>query len=84
MVMQMGYVRTTVDIEEELARKLKEYSARHGLKQKSVISQALMNYIKSEARENDVEKLWKSLRKLTKNGKTNINLISELRKDRSR
>ncbi|OGM21631.1 hypothetical protein A2714_00720 [Candidatus Woesebacteria bacterium RIFCSPHIGHO2_01_FULL_38_9] len=77
-------VRTTIDINEDLARKLKEYSARHGLTQKTVITQAVSNYIGNEAKEKDAKFLWLKLRKIAKEGRQDLDLIGELRKDRNR
>lgn len=82
--MQTQTVRTTIDIKEDLAKKLKEYSARHGLTQKDVISQAIFHYIGTKAQENDAKKLWAKLRKIANSGKQDIDLIKELRKDRLR
>jgi predicted transcriptional regulator len=82
--MQTTTFRTTVDLDSELTRKLKEYAARHGLAQKTVITHAIKAYMGSEAQENDAEKLWTSLRKIASKSKKNINLTLELQKDRNR
>ena len=82
--MQTQSIRTTVDIDENLARRLKEYSAHHGLTQKKVISNAIENYMTSEAGEKNAVMLWRELRKLAKEGNKKIDLTYELRKDRKR
>lgn len=82
--MQITSVRTTVDLEKDLAHQLKEYSARHGLKQKTIIAQALKHYMGTKALDNDAKNLWAELRKLAKSGRQDIDLVEELRKDRSR
>ena len=81
---QTQSTRTTIDINRGLAQKLKEYTVRHGLTQKEVISQALSNYMGTEPLENDAKKLWAKLRKIAESGRQDIDLIEELRKDRSR
>jgi hypothetical protein len=63
-------------------RGLKEYSARYGLTQKNVISQALSHYMGAKAGGNDAMKLWTKLRKISNSGKQNINPIKVLRKYR--
>ena len=82
--MQISTVRTTIDLETSMARKLKEYAARQGSTQKQIISQAIRQYMDSVATEKDAQQLWADLRKLSKSGKKNIDLTTELRKDRNR
>ena len=82
--MQTQSVRTTIDIDAQLARRLKEFSARHGLTQKRVITNAIKSYMTNIATESDANALWKELRKLAQKGKKNFNLTYELRKDRDR
>ena len=82
--MQADTFRTTIDLNGDIARKLKEYSAHHGLSQKKIITKALQSYLSYEATEKDAEVLWKELRKLAKKGRKKIDFTYELRKDRNR
>lgn len=77
-------VRTTIDLEKALARRLKSYTALRGLTQKQVVRNALVKYMNTEAKQKDAEKLWQEIRKIAKTGEEKVDLMVELRKDRNR
>lgn len=81
MNLQPVPVRTTVDLPPALFRRAKIYAADRGEPLKSVISEALENYIGKDDLPS-AEVLWKRMRRLSKEGKQGVNLVEFLRHDR--
>ena len=82
--MQTQTIRTTVDLEKNLARQLKQYAGLQGFTQKQIIQNALVKYLNNQAKRQSASKLWQEMRSLAKTGKKRADLVTELRKDRNR
>lgn len=81
MNLQAAPIRTTIDLSPELFRRAKIYAADKGKSLKSVVAEAVERYVGVDSLPS-AEELWKRMRKLSKQGKQDVNLVEFLRHDR--